>query len=378
MKVMCIFGTRPEAIKMAPLISALTVSNEFDVKVCVTGQHKQMLEQVLTAFNIVPDYNLQVMRRRQDLTDITTSVLKRLKPVLASERPGMVFVHGDTTTTFAASLASFYQHIPIAHIEAGLRTGDLASPWPEEANRKLTSAIAALHFAPTAKAKANLIAEGIRSAIIKVTGNTVIDALQAVVQRIENDSALRCAAERSLQLLKPERRVILVTGHRRENVGEGFARICEALQQIASRNPDVDIIYPVHLSPQVQIPVRRELSGSANIHLLSPLEYVPFVYLMSKAHIIVTDSGGIQEEAPSLGKPVLVLRDTTERPEALEAGGVRLVGTRTSNIVKAVEQLLHEGAAYKQMSQARNPFGDGEACRRIIKALKLYKRSLPS
>ncbi len=375
---MCIFGTRPEAIKMAPLISALTASSEFDVKVCVTGQHKQMLEQVLTVFNIVPHYNLQVMRRRQDLTDITTSVLKRLKPVLASERPGLVLVHGDTTTTFAASLASFYQHIPIAHIEAGLRTGDLTSPWPEEANRKLTSAIAALHFAPTTKAKSNLIAEGIKSAIIKVTGNTVIDALQAVVQRIENDSALRCAAERSLQLLTPERRVILVTGHRRENVGEGFARICEALKQIASRNADVDIIYPVHLSPQVLIPVRRELSASANIHLLNPLEYVPFVYLMSKAHIIVTDSGGIQEEAPSLGKPVLVLRDTTERPEALEAGGVRLVGTRTSNIVKAVEQLLHEGAAYKQMSQARNPFGDGKACKRIIKALKLYKRSLPS
>lgn len=368
-KTLCVFGTRPEAIKMAPLALLLAGDPRFEARVCVTGQHRQMLDQVLTLFDIQPDYDLAIMKPGQDLTDVTTAILTGMKRVLSELKPDVVLVHGDTSTTMATTLAAYYQQIPVAHVEAGLRTGNLYSPWPEEANRKLTGALAAIHFAPTESSSDNLRAEGIPTDRIEITGNTVIDALKQVVQRIERTPALRAELSAQFSFLRPERRVVLVTGHRRESFGGGFERICHALRDIALRHPDVDIVYPVHLNPQVREPVNRLLSDMPQIHLIEPLDYLPFVYLMNAAHIILTDSGGIQEEAPSLGKPVLVMRDTTERPEAVGAGTVKLVGTDRKAIADGITALLDDPAAYQAMSIAHNPYGDGKACQRIVEAL---------
>lgn len=369
MRTLCVFGTRPEAIKMAPLALALTADSRFEAKVCVTGQHREMLDQVLGLFGIEPDFDLNIMKAGQDLTDVTVAILQGLKGVFKQFRPDVVLVHGDTATTFAATLAAYYQQIPVAHVEAGLRTGNLYSPWPEEANRKLTGALARLHFAPTETSSANLLREGVSASDIVVTGNTVIDALLDVVDRLQTDNKLREIASAPTAFLNAERRVVLVTGHRRESFGDGFERICQALSQVAKRYPDVEIVYPVHLNPNVREPVNRLLSGIANVHLIEPLDYLPFVHLMSRSYIILTDSGGIQEEAPSLGKPVLVMRDTTERPEAVGAGTVRLVGTQAEEIVGALCQLLDDEQAYQAMSYAHNPYGDGAASQRIIAAL---------
>lgn len=369
LKTLCVFGTRPEAIKMAPLALALAADERFEAKVCVTGQHREMLDQVLGLFAIEPDFDLNIMKPGQDLTDVTTSILQGMKTVFAEFKPDVVLVHGDTATTFATSLAAYYQQIPVAHVEAGLRTGNIYSPWPEEANRKLTGALANLHFAPTETSQANLLREGIAPTNIIVTGNTVIDALLDVVKRLDHDKELNAIAAAPSAFLDPARRLILVTGHRRESFGDGFERICQALMEVAQQHPDVDIVYPVHLNPNVREPVNRLLSGISNVHLIEPLDYLPFVSLMSRAYIILTDSGGIQEEAPSLGKPVLVMRDTTERPEAVDAGTVKLVGTDTRNIVRELNRLLIDQDAYRAMSYAHNPYGDGQACVRIIEAL---------
>jgi UDP-N-acetylglucosamine 2-epimerase (non-hydrolysing) len=340
-KVLTVFGTRPEAIKMAPLVLALQMDPRFEAQVCVTGQHREMLDQVLTLFAIRPYFDLDIMKPGQDLTAVMVAILGGMKDVLVRSRPDVVLVHGDTATTFAATLAAYYQQIPVGHVEAGLRTGNLYSPWPEEANRKLTGALAALHFAPTEDA---VVQEGLR-------------------QRFS--------------FLRPQARLVLVTGHRRESFGGGFERICQALARTAEAFPDVDIVYPVHLNPNVQEPVRRLLSNTGNIHLIEPLDYLPFVYLMDRSHVILTDSGGIQEEAPSLGKPVLVMRDTTERPEAVQAGTVKLVGTGVDAIVDGVSALLTDASAYQRMSLAHNPYGDGQACRRILDVLAQfpYRRS---
>ena len=369
MKILSVFGTRPEAIKMAPLALKLAADDRFDAKVCVTAQHREMLDQVLDLFALKPDYDLNIMRPGQDLTDVTTAILQGLKPVLSEFKPDMVLVHGDTATTFATTLASYYQHIPVGHVEAGLRTGNLYSPWPEEANRKLTGALAKLHFAPTPACQQNLLAEGAKSEQIHVTGNTVIDALLEVVAKLNASPELteRLAAE--FPFLDLDRRMLLVTGHRRESFGGGFERICSALAQLAKRYPDLQIIYPVHLNPNVQEPVNRLLSGLSNVYLIAPQDYLPFVYLMHRSYIILTDSGGIQEEAPSLGKPVLVMRDTTERPEAVDAGTVKLVGTETMSIVDGVSKLMDCQQTYDGMSFAHNPYGDGKACGRICEAL---------
>ncbi|RXE46255.1 MULTISPECIES: non-hydrolyzing UDP-N-acetylglucosamine 2-epimerase [Pseudomonas] len=369
MKTLCIFGTRPEAIKMAPLALALAADERFEAKVCVTGQHREMLDQVLSLFAIEPDFDLNIMKPGQDLTDVTTAILQGLKTVLAEFKPDMVLVHGDTATTFAASLAAYYQQIPVAHVEAGLRTGNLYSPWPEEGNRKLTGALAKLNFAPTETSRANLLREGIHADDIVVTGNTVIDALLDVVKRLDQDQELLAQAAAPAAFLNPARKLILVTGHRRESFGDGFERICQALMEVAQQHPEVDIVYPVHLNPNVREPVNRLLTNIGNIYLIEPLDYLPFVYMMSRAHIILTDSGGIQEEAPSLGKPVLVMRDTTERPEAVAAGTVKLIGTKTADIVRELNRLLTDTVAYRTMSYAHNPYGDGRACQRILEAL---------
>jgi UDP-N-acetylglucosamine 2-epimerase (non-hydrolysing) len=368
-RILCVFGTRPEAIKMAPLVQALRADPRFEAKLCVTAQHRQMLDQVLELFALEPDFDLDVMRPGQDLTDLTAAILRAMRAVFAAFVPDLVLVHGDTATTLAASLASYYHRVPVGHVEAGLRTGDLYAPWPEEANRKLTSALARLHFAPTATARDNLLAEGVAPESVHVTGNTVIDALLAVVGRIEADEGLRAGLEARFGFLAPDRRLLLVTGHRRESFGAGFRRICAALAETARRHPDLDVVYPVHLNPNVQEPVRRSLSGIANVHLIDPLDYLPFVYLMHRAHLILTDSGGVQEEAPSLGKPVLVMRETTERPEAVLAGTVRLVGTDPDAILPAIDTLLTDPCAYERMSFAHNPYGDGRACPRILDAL---------
>ncbi|MDI1243867.1 MAG: UDP-N-acetylglucosamine 2-epimerase (non-hydrolyzing) [Rhodoferax sp.] len=368
-KILLVFGTRPEAIKMAPLVKTLQAHNAFEVKVCVTAQHRHMLDQVLQLFDIQPDFDLNLMRPGQDLSDITSGVLLGLKPVLTQWRPDAVLVHGDTSTTFAASLAAFYQRIPVGHVEAGLRTGNLYSPWPEEANRKLTSVLAQWHFAPTATSRSNLLKEGVPSSSIHVTGNTVIDALLQVREKIVNSPQLRQQFAQDSSFLDPSKRLVLVTGHRRENFGDGFERICQALTRIAKNHPDVQVVYPVHLNPQVQEPVRRLLGDIGNIYLIEPLDYLPFVYLMDKSTLILTDSGGIQEEAPSLGKPVLVMRDTTERPEAVEAGTVKLVGTDVEKIASEANTLLTDAQAYQAMAFAHNPYGDGQACQRIAQAL---------
>ncbi|EOC1318545.1 UDP-N-acetylglucosamine 2-epimerase (non-hydrolyzing) [Cronobacter turicensis] len=376
MRVLTVFGTRPEAIKMAPLVHALAQDPAFDTRVCVTAQHREMLDQVLHLFSIVPDYDLNIMKPGQGLTEITCRILEGLKPILTEFRPDVVLVHGDTTTTIATSLAAFYQRIPVGHVEAGLRTGYLYSPWPEEANRTLTGHLAMYHFAPTELSRQNLLRENIPEARIFVTGNTVIDALIAVRDRVMADESLRLRLETQYPFLDGDKKMILVTGHRRESFGEGFEQICRALADIAAQNRDVQIVYPVHLNPNVTEPVNRILGHVENVVLIEPQEYLPFVWLMNHAWLILTDSGGIQEEAPSLGKPVLVMRETTERPEAVEAGTVRLVGTDTQRIVAEVTHLLHDEAAYQAMSHAHNPYGDGQACERILHALKNNRVSL--
>lgn len=368
-KVLSVFGTRPEAIKMAPLVLALASDKRFDAKVCVTGQHREMLDQVLGLFAIQPAFDLNIMKPGQDLTDVTTAILQGMRAVFTQFKPDVLLVHGDTATTLATSLAAYYQQIPVGHVEAGLRTGNLYSPWPEEANRKLTGALAALHFAPTETSSQNLQREGVPASSIVVTGNTVIDALLEVVNKLKHDSKLEQRFSQQFDFLSATRRIVLVTGHRRESFGDGFERICQALVDTAQAFPDVDIVYPVHLNPNVREPVNRLLAGIGNIHLIEPLDYLPFVYLMNRAHIILTDSGGIQEEAPSLGKPVLVMRDTTERPEAVQAGTVKLVGTEAEAIVQNLRELLTDLAAYQRMSFAHNPYGDGQASQRIVNAL---------
>jgi len=368
-KVLSVFGTRPEAIKMAPVVRQLAATPGIDSKVCVTAQHRQMLDQVLDLFEIRPDHDLDIMKPGQSLSGLTSGILLRLEPVLTGFRPDLVLVHGDTTTTFATTLAAFYQQVPVGHVEAGLRTGNLYAPWPEEANRKLTGALAALHFAPTAVARDNLLAEGVPPGRIHVTGNTVVDALLHARDRLLADPATLGAMDRQFPFLRPGAALVLVTGHRRENFGDGFDRICTAIRTLAQAFPDADFVYPVHLNPNVQGPVHRLLAGLANVHLIAPLDYLPFVYLMDRSRVILTDSGGIQEEAPSLGKPVLVMRDTTERPEAVAAGTVRLVGTDTGRIVQGVRTLLTDAAEYARMSVSHNPYGDGRAAGRIVRAV---------
>ncbi|KUM52467.1 non-hydrolyzing UDP-N-acetylglucosamine 2-epimerase [Rheinheimera sp. EpRS3] len=369
-KVLSVFGTRPEAIKMAPLVNLLKQQSDIDSRVCVTGQHREMLDQVLQLFDIKPEYDLAIMKAGQDLYDVTTSILLNIKPVLRDFKPDVVLVHGDTSTTFAAALACYYEKTAVGHVEAGLRTGNIYSPWPEEANRKLTGAITRFHFAPTATSQQNLLNEQVDPAHIVVTGNTVIDALLQVVAKIEDDAVLSQRFADQFPYGQDGRRLILVTGHRRESFGAGFEHICAALKQIAQQFPDCDIVYPVHLNPNVREPVFRLLSDAANVHLIEPQDYLPFVYLMSRSTLVLTDSGGIQEEAPSLGKPVLVMRDTTERPEAVEAGTVKLVGTDQAKIVAEVSKLLTDKAYYDSMSFAHNPYGDGKACQRIIDAIR--------
>lgn len=368
MKVMLVFGTRPEAIKMCPLVLEMQKDPRVEPVVCVTGQHREMLDQVLEIFDIKPDYDLSIMKHGQDLTDVTVSILSGLRDVISEVKPDSIFVHGDTATTFATTLAAYYQKVPVGHVEAGLRTGDLYSPWPEEGNRKLTGAIAKYHFAPTDWSQKNLLNEGVAQADIKVTGNTVIDALLWVAKKIDSDDDLHAKIEAQLPKLNPEKRMVLVTGHRRENFGQSFDNICHSIRELAERG-DVEVVYPVHLNPNVREPVDRILSGVDNVHLIEPLDYLPFVALMKKASIILTDSGGIQEEAPSLGKPVLVMRDTTERPEAVTAGTVKLVGTNQDVIVTEVTRLLDDKEAYLEMSYAHNPYGDGHACKHIIDSL---------
>lgn len=354
---------------MASVVRVLSQSPDIDVKVCVTAQHRQMLDQVLSLFSLTPDFDLNLMTPGQDLSDITARVLTGMRGVLREWRPDYVFVHGDTTTTFATSLAAYYEKIPVGHVEAGLRTGNIYSPWPEEVNRCLTGVIAGLHFAPTAHARQNLLDEGVPAANICVTGNTVVDALLDVVARLETDTALKSEMQARFDFLDSKKKLILVTGHRRENFGSGFENICRALDQV-SRMPDVEVLYPVHLNPNVQEPVQRILKGNPNVHLIDPVSYLPFVYLMHRATILLTDSGGIQEEAPSLGKPVLVMRDTTERPEAVAAGTVRLVGTEIDSIVGGIRTLLGDPAEYQRMSSATNPYGDGTAATRILNFLR--------
>jgi len=369
-KVLTVFGTRPEAIKMAPLVHALAKDPHFEAKVCVTAQHREMLDQVLKLFSIVPEYDLNIMQPGQGLTEITCRILEGLKPVLESFKPDVVLVHGDTTTTMAASLAAFYQRIPVGHVEAGLRTGDLSSPWPEEGNRTLTGHLATYHFAPTETSRQNLLRENIADNRITVTGNTVIDALFWVRDRVLSDEALHNELTQRYPFLANGKKMILVTGHRRESFGRGFEQICHALAEIAANNPDVQIVYPVHLNPNVSEPVKRILGHVENVILIEPQDYLPFVWLMNRAWLILTDSGGIQEEAPSLGKPVLVIREMTERPEAVSAGTVCLVGTDSQRIVNEVTRLLQDESAYQAMSRAHNPYGDGHACHRILSALK--------
>ncbi len=379
---MLVFGTRPEAIKMAPLVKEFQKHpDKFHSVVCVTGQHREMLDQVLHIFDIVPDYDLNIMQQGQDLYDVTTRVLLGMRDVLKQERPDVVFVHGDTTTSTAAALAAFYQQIPVAHIEAGLRTNNIYNPWPEEMNRQITSRIASFHFAPTELSRRNLLKENIEASKITVTGNTVIDALHRVVDKIQKDKALDSVLAETLKnvgydvtRLKKDKKLVLITGHRRENFGDGFLNICRAIKDLASKYPNVDFVYPMHLNPNVRTPIHsmfgENLVDLGNVFFIEPLEYLSFVYLMEKSVIVLTDSGGIQEEAPSLGKPVLVMRNTTERPEALEKGTVKLVGTDYDKIVREMSILLDDPIAYTKMSQAINPYGDGKACERIVEQFK--------
>lgn len=376
-KIMLVFGTRPEAIKMAPLVKELQSHPQtFQIVVCVTGQHREMLDQVLRIFEIVPDYDLDIMKQGQDLYDVTSRVLMGMRDVLKAERPDVVLVHGDTTTSTAAALAAFYQQIPVGHVEAGLRTHDIYSPWPEEINRQITGRIATYHFVPTPLSRENLLAEGVNEAKITVTGNTVIDALYWVVEKIRNDENLKVELAENLkkagydtERLAGGRKLVLVTGHRRENFGDGFISMCTAIKDLTEKYSDVDFVYPMHLNPNVRKPIHevfgKDLLHLGNMFFVEPLEYLSFVYLMEKSAVVLTDSGGIQEEAPGLGKPVLVMRDTTERPEALDAGTVKLVGTNYDRIVGEVSVLLDDATAYERMSKAVNPYGDGSACGRI-------------
>lgn len=375
-KILIVFGTRPEAIKMAPVVRTFKSDNiNFITKVCVTGQHREMLDQVLRLFEIQPDYDLDIMKSGQDLYDVTSKVITGMRDVLNDFNPDVVFVHGDTTTSTMAALAAFYKQIPVAHVEAGLRTNNIYSPWPEELNRQVTSRIAEYNFAPTELSKKNLIRDNVPENKILVTGNTVIDALHIVLEQIEKDPTLSDSIKTDLEAKLKKKmhldheKIILVTGHRRENFGQGFLNICEALSKVANQFPDFKIIYPVHLNPNVQKPVYEILKNVENVYLIDPLEYLPFVYLMSKSYLILTDSGGIQEEAPGLGKPVLVMRDTTERPEAVDAGTVKLVGTDVEAIVSHVVELITNQETYLKMSRAHNPYGDGKACQRILSHL---------
>ena len=368
-KVMLVFGTRPEAIKMAPVFKALERRADLVVEVCVTAQHREMLDQVLELFDIQPDYDLNIMKPGQDLHEITTRIINDLKIVYRESKPDLVLVHGDTTTCFAAALAAFYEQIQVGHVEAGLRTGNLMSPWPEEANRSLVGSITTHHFAPTAKAAANLEAENVNAERIVVTGNTVIDALLWVKEKIETDNGLLDQLTAQFSFLHSDRRMILVTGHRRESFGLGFENICKAIDELARKYPDAQIVYPVHLNPNVQEPVNRILGTTNNVFLIPPLDYLPFVYLMMRSYLILTDSGGVQEEAPSLGKPILVMRDNTERPEAVAAGTVRLVGTTPRRIVDEVVQLMESNIDYQQMARANNPYGIGDAAEHIVATL---------
>lgn len=373
-KILLVFGTRPEAIKMAPLVKALQKDTEhFETRVCVTAQHRQMLDQVLEVFGITPEYDLNIMAPNQDLYDITAKVLLGLREVLKDFRPDTVLVHGDTTTSMAASLAAFYMQIPVGHVEAGLRTYNMLSPWPEEMNRQVTDRICTYYFAPTEQSRANLLQENIDAKKIFITGNTVIDALLMAVDIISTTAGVKEKMAKELQekgYTVGDREYILVTGHRRENLGDGFLHICKAIKELAALHPEMDIVYPVHLNPNVQKPVYELLSGLSNVYLISPLDYLPFIYAMQHSTLLLTDSGGVQEEAPSLGKPVLVMRDTTERPEAVEAGTVKLVGTDAEAIVSNVTALLQDKEMYKRMSETHNPYGDGQACERIIAALR--------
>lgn len=368
-KALFVFGTRPEAIKMAPLVLELMADPVFDCKVCVTAQHRQMLDQVLALFGITPDFDLDLMKPKQDLFDVTSNVLNAVKTVYEEAKPDVVLVHGDTTTTMASALAAYYCRIPVAHIEAGLRTGNIYSPWPEEMNRKIAGAITKFHFAPTVSSKQNLLAENVNANDITVTGNTVIDALLWVNKLLEQDTTLAKTFSDKFSFIDEQKKLILVTGHRRENFGDGFENLCTAIKTLSMRD-DLQVVYPVHLNPNVQEPVNRILGDTENVHLIEPQDYLPFVYLMGRSHVILTDSGGIQEEAPSLGKPVLVMRDTTERPEAVDAGTVKLVGTNTDTLVNAATLLLDNDSEYKKMSVAHNPYGDGQACSRIANSLK--------
>lgn len=373
-KILLVFGTRPEAIKMAPLVKALQKDTEhFETRVCVTAQHRQMLDQVLEVFGITPEYDLNIMAPNQDLYDITAKVLLGLREVLKDFRPDTVLVHGDTTTSMAASLAAFYMQIPVGHVEAGLRTYNMLSPWPEEMNRQVTDRICTYYFAPTEQSRVNLLQENIDAKKIFITGNTVIDALLMAVDIISTTAGVKEKMAKELQekgYTVGDREYILVTGHRRENFGDGFLHICKAIKELAALHPEMDIVYPVHLNPNVQKPVYELLSGLSNVYLISPLDYLPFIYAMQHSTLLLTDSGGVQEEAPSLGKPVLVMRDTTERPEAVEAGTVKLVGTNAEAIVSNVTALLLDKEMYKRMSETHNPYGDGQACERIIAALR--------
>jgi UDP-N-acetylglucosamine 2-epimerase (non-hydrolysing) len=368
-KLLFVFGTRPEAIKMAPAIHCTNQRSEFEARVCVTAQHREMLDQVLQLFNIVPEYDLNLMRPNQSLNEIAVAVIGGLKEVLRSYRPDVVLVHGDTSTTFAATLAAYYEKIQIAHVEAGLRTGDLHSPWPEEANRRLTSVLASWHFAPTKVSRDNLLRENVDPTRIYVTGNTVIDALFSIQRKIFSEPAVLQSLQSKFKFLRQESRLILVTGHRRENFGEGLRNICNALAQIAKEHRDVDIVYPVHLNPKVNDTVKRSLLGIENIYLIEPQEYLAFVYLMDRSALVLSDSGGVQEEAPALGKPVLLMRNTTERPEAVAAGTVKLVGTDVELIGKEVSSLLRDPQQYKLMASAENPYGLGDSSERIASVL---------
>lgn len=369
MRVLSVFGTRPEAIKMASVVRALAAAPGVESKVCVTGQHRQMLDQVLRTFRIVPDVDLAAMTPGQDLADLTATLLLGLRKVLRQHRPDAVVVQGDTTTTFVASLAAFYERVPVAHVEAGLRTGDLQAPWPEEANRRLTSILARWHFAPTEQARENLLREGVPADRIAVTGNTVIDALHQACAILDVDAGLRDELARRFGFLDRRRRLVLVTGHRRESFGDAFRSVCLALKDIVEARDDVEVVFPVHLNPQVREPAERLLAGVPRIHLIEPQDYLPFLHLLRRAHLVITDSGGIQEEAPALGKPVLVTRDVTERPEAVAAGTAKVVGTDRAGIAATALELLQGGPAYERMAQARNPYGDGQAATRIVDRL---------
>ncbi|OSI08562.1 UDP-N-acetylglucosamine 2-epimerase (non-hydrolyzing) [Neisseria animaloris] len=363
-RLLVVFGTRPEAIKMAPLVDGLK-KRKIDFRVCVTGQHRQMLDQVLDLFEITPHYDLDIMNSKQTLSTVTSAILQKIQPVIEDYKPTVICVHGDTATTLATSLAAYYNQIDIAHIEAGLRTSNIYSPWPEEGNRKITAAVAKYHFAPTESTKNNLLQEGVSAQNIYVTGNTVIDALFLACQKIESKKELLDKYQNEFSYLN-NKKIVLITGHRRENFGNGFENICQAISELASQNDNVEFVYPVHLNPSVREPVNRLLAGKPNVHLIEPLDYLSFVYLMKMSYIILTDSGGIQEEAPSLGKPVLVMRDTTERPEAVEAGTVKLVGTSQKTIIEQVNVLLNNRSEYEKMAGAHNPYGDGTAVDRIL------------